>query len=230
MQGERLAGPVGAADLIVERSRPIQDLIKRAMDLLLGGIALVALSPVLLAIALLVRIDSPGPALFKQERLGKGLKPFTIHKFRTMTDRASDSVHRESVRRTAQMRRSEMGEEEQSFKSLEDPRITRLGRFLRKWNLDELPNLISIVKGDMSLVGPRPALDYELPYYKDWFYQRFAVKPGLTGIWQVERTQAEDYDDMMRMDLRYVETFGVWTDVKLILLTIPAVIRERGRF
>jgi len=147
-----------------------------------------------------------------------------------MTHKASDSVHREAVRRTAQMRRSEMDEDESTFKSLDDPRITRFGRFLRKWNLDELPNLISIVKGDMSLVGPRPALDYELPYYKDWFYQRFALKPGLTGIWQVGRTQAEDYDDMMRMDLRYVETFNIWTDVKLILLTIPAVIRERGRF
>jgi len=230
MQREQLANASAASGLIVERSRPVQDLLKRAMDILLGGGALLVLSPLFLVIALLVRIDSPGPALFKQERLGKGMKPFTIYKFRTMTHKASDSLHRESVRRTAQIRRSEMDEQGSTFKSLEDPRITRFGRFLRKWNLDELPNLINVVKGDMSLVGPRPALDYELPYYKDWFYQRFAVKPGLTGIWQVERTQAEDFDDMMRMDLRYVETFSIFTDLKLILLTIPAVIRERGRF
>lgn len=228
MQNERI---LPAGDRLVEApSRPVQLFIKRALDILLGGGALLVLSPALLTIALLIRLDSPGPALFKQERLGKNLKPFTIYKFRTMAHGASDSLHRDAVRRTAQMRRSEIEEEGSAFKSLEDPRITRLGRFLRKWNLDELPNLINVIRGDMSLVGPRPALDYELPYYKDWFYRRFVVRPGLTGIWQVERTQAENYDDMMRMDIRYVNTFSIWLDLKLMLLTIPAVIRERGRF
>jgi lipopolysaccharide/colanic/teichoic acid biosynthesis glycosyltransferase len=229
MQGERIA-EVDAGEWTVEPARPFRGFLKRGLDLLLGGGALVLLSPALLLVAVLIRLDSAGPALFKQERLGRNMRPFTIYKFRTMVHEASDSLHRDAVRRTAQMRRSEMDEDEASFKTLDDPRITRLGHILRKWSLDELPNLISIVKGDMSLVGPRPALDYELPYYKDWFYRRFAVKPGLTGIWQVERTQAEDYDDMMRMDLRYVEAFNIWLDLKLILLTIPAVIRERGRF
>lgn len=214
----------------VPQERAFHFFLKRALDLLLGGSALILLSPMLLTIAIVIRLDSAGPALFKQERLGRNMRPFTIYKFRTMRHGAPDSLHRDAVRRTAQVRRSELGGDEAAFKSLADPRITRVGRFLRKWNLDELPNLINIVRGDMSLVGPRPALDYELPYYKDWFYRRFAVKPGLTGIWQVERTRAEDFNDMMRMDIRYVDTFSIWLDIKLIVLTIPAVIRDRGRF
>jgi lipopolysaccharide/colanic/teichoic acid biosynthesis glycosyltransferase len=229
MQGEQVAFDA-VRELIAEPGRPVQAFFKRTLDLLLGGSALVLLSPVLLAIAVWIKLDSRGPALFTQERLGRNLKPFTMYKFRTMEHQAPDALHRAAVQRTAETKRSDLPEDAPGYKAWSDPRITRAGHFLRKWSLDELANLINIVKGDMSLVGPRPALDYELPYYKDWFYQRFAVKPGLTGIWQVERTKAEDFDDMMRMDLRYVETFGVPLDVKLILLTIPAVIRERGRF
>lgn len=200
--------------------------LKRAMDIGCSLSALVALSPLLAVIAVIIKFDSKGPVLFTQERLGKDLRTFRMYKFRTMHADAGDSLHREAVKRTAESKRREIG----TFKSLDDPRVTRFGKFLRAWNLDELPNLINILRGDMSIVGPRPALDYELPYYKDWYYRRFAVRPGLTGLWQVKRADAEDFDEMIRMDVDYVEQMSVWLDAKLILLTVPSIIRERGAF
>jgi len=200
--------------------------LKRAMDIVLSLVAMVVLFPLLVVIAAAVKIDSRGPVLFKQERLGRGRKPFTMYKFRSMRADSGDALHREAVKRTAQSKRREIG----TFKSLDDPRVTRVGRFLRGSNLDELPNLLNILRGEMSIVGPRPALDYELPYYKDWFFRRFAVRPGLTGLWQVKRADAEDFDEMIRMDVDYTERMSVWLDLKLIALTIPSIIREKGTF
>jgi lipopolysaccharide/colanic/teichoic acid biosynthesis glycosyltransferase len=199
---------------------------KRAFDVAASFTALVVLSPLLLAIAVLVKVDSPGPVLFKQERLGRDMRPFCMYKFRSMRHEAGDELHRESVKRTAESHRREVG----TFKSLDDPRVTRFGRFIRAWNLDELPNLWNILRGDMSIVGPRPALDYELPYYKDWYFKRFAVKPGLTGLWQVKRADAEDFDEMIRMDVEYVRRMSLWLDLRLIALTVPSIVRERGAF
>ncbi len=209
-----------------ERSLGAGWALKRTMDIVLSLVALVALLPLLAAIAVAVKTDSAGPVLFKQERLGRGRKPFTMYKFRSMRVDAGDALHRESVKRTAQSKRREIG----VFKSLDDPRVTGAGRFIRAWNLDELPNLLNILRGEMSIVGPRPALDYELPYYKDWFFQRFSVRPGLTGLWQVKRSDAEDFDEMIRMDVDYTERMSVWLDLKLIALTIPSIIREKGTF
>lgn len=200
--------------------------LKRAMDVVLSLVSLVVLLPLLAAIAIAIKIDSPGPVLFKQVRLGRGQKPFTMYKFRSMAVDSGDELHRESVKRTAESKRREIG----VFKSLEDPRVTIVGRFIRTWNLDELPNLLNVLRGEMSIVGPRPALDYELPYYKDWFFRRFAVRPGLTGLWQVKRADAEDFDEMIRMDVDYTEQMSVWLDLKLIALTIPSIIREKGTF
>jgi lipopolysaccharide/colanic/teichoic acid biosynthesis glycosyltransferase len=228
-QDARLPNTTTAADsrahAYVGAGRPGRA-IKRTFDIIVSLAALVALSPLLLLIAVVIRLDTRGPALFKQERLGRDLKPFAMYKFRSMRVDAGDSLHRESVRRTAESKRREIG----TFKSLDDPRVTRCGRFLRAWNLDELPNLVNILRGEMSIVGPRPALDYELPYYKDWYYSRFAVRPGLTGLWQVKRADAEDFDEMVRMDVEYVEKLSFWRDLKLIALTIPSIIRERGAF
>ncbi len=209
-----------------DRSLVTGPVLKRAMDIVLSLVAMVVLFPLLLAIAVAVKIDSRGPVLFKQERLGRGRKPFTMYKFRSMRAGSGDALHREAVKRTAQSKRREIG----AFKSLDDPRVTGFGRFLRVTNLDELPNLLNILRGEMSIVGPRPALDYELPYYKDWFFRRFAVRPGLTGLWQVKRADAEDFDEMIRMDVDYTERMSVWLDLKLIALTIPSIIREKGTF
>jgi lipopolysaccharide/colanic/teichoic acid biosynthesis glycosyltransferase len=199
---------------------------KRLFDITASLAALIALSPLLIALAVLIKLDSRGPIVFTQRRLGRDLRTFTMYKFRSMYTDAGDALHREAVKRTAESKRREVG----TFKSLDDPRVTRIGRFIRAWNLDELPNLVNILLGDMSLVGPRPALDYELPYYKDWYYKRFAVKPGLTGLWQVKRADAEDFDEMIRMDVEYVERMSFGGDLKLIAMTIPSVVRERGTF
>ncbi len=200
--------------------------LKRTLDIVLSLVALVALLPLLAVIAIAIKLDSSGPVLFTQERLGRGRKPFTMYKFRSMRVDSGDSLHREAVKRTAESKRREIG----VFKSLEDPRVTGAGRFIRAWNLDELPNLLNILRGEMSIVGPRPALDYELPYYKDWYFRRFAVRPGLTGLWQVKRADAEDFDEMIRMDVDYTERMSLWLDLKLIALTIPSIIREKGTF
>lgn len=199
---------------------------KRTFDIVAALAGLVVLSPLLALIAIAVKLDSPGPVIFKQQRLGRDLRTFSMWKFRSMRTDADDTLHREAVKRTAELHRSEAG----TYKTLDDPRVTRFGRFIRAWNLDELPNLVNILRGDMSTVGPRPALEYELPYYKDWYYRRFAVKPGLTGLWQVKRADAEDFDEMIRMDVEYVERLSFWSDLRLIALTIPSIIRERGAF
>jgi lipopolysaccharide/colanic/teichoic acid biosynthesis glycosyltransferase len=200
--------------------------LKRGIDIVLASVALIVLSPLLIAIAIAIKLDSPGPVLFRQERLGRGQTAFSMFKFRSMRVDAGDALHREAVKRTAESSRREVG----TFKSLDDPRVTRFGRFLRTWNLDELPNLLNVLRGEMSIVGPRPALDYELPYYKDWYFRRFAVRPGLTGLWQVKRASAEDFDAMVRLDVDYVERMSVWLDLKLIAITVPSIIRERGTF
>jgi lipopolysaccharide/colanic/teichoic acid biosynthesis glycosyltransferase len=205
---------------------PLGRVTKRAFDATVSLVSLIVLLPLLVVLAVIIKCDSRGPVIFTQERLGKGMGPFRMYKFRSMRLDAGDSLHREAVKRTAESRRREIG----TFKSLDDPRVTRFGRFLRAWNLDELPNLINVLRGDMSIVGPRPALDYELPYYKDWYDKRFDVRPGLTGLWQVKRADAEDFDEMIRMDVDYVEQMSLWLDVKLIALTIPSIIRERGVF
>ncbi len=209
-----------------DRSLETGSALKRVMDIVLSLVALMALLPLLAAVAVAIKIDSPGPVLFKQERLGRSRKPFTMYKFRSMREDSGDALHREAVKRTAESKRREIG----VFKSLDDPRVTKVGRFIRASNLDELPNLLNILRGEMSIVGPRPALDYELPYYKDWFFRRFAVRPGLTGLWQVKRADAEDFDEMIRMDVDYTEQMSVWLDLKLIALTIPSIIREKGTF
>lgn len=204
--------------------------VKRIIDIALSAITLAVAAPLLAIIALVVRLDSSGPALYRQERLGRDGRKFTMLKFRTMRDNSDDSLHREAVKRAAAGIRTTMGNGKHVFKSPNDPRITRSGKFLRATCLDELPQLINILRAEMSLVGPRPALEYELEHYKDWYHQRFSVRPGLTGSWQVSRAKAKDLDDMMRMDVEYSNSNSIWADLKLIAQTIPAIVRERGVF
>jgi lipopolysaccharide/colanic/teichoic acid biosynthesis glycosyltransferase len=203
---------------------------KRLIDIVLSLVALVALLPLLAVVALLVRLDSPGPALFRQRRIGKDGRRFTVLKFRTMHHNADDRPHREAIERAANGQRTALANGKHVFKPADDPRVTRLGRFLRASGLDELPQLINVLRGEMSLVGPRPAIEYELAYYQDWHHRRFAVRPGLTGPWQVRRSEAENLSDMLRMDVEYCATCSLWGDVKLMAMTIPAIIRERGVF
>jgi lipopolysaccharide/colanic/teichoic acid biosynthesis glycosyltransferase len=177
-----------------------------------------------------IRLDSPGPAIFRQERIGRHGRRFTMLKFRSMRADADERVHRESVRRTALGIRTPLADGREVFKSPDDPRVTRVGRIIRPTCIDELPQLLNVLRGEMSLVGPRPALAYELPFYKSWHFARFDVLPGITGLWQVTRTTDTSFDDMMRLDIEYAASSTVLRDLQLMLLTIPSIIRDRGVF
>ncbi len=201
--------------------------VKRVLDVLVSAIALVLLWPVFLLSALLIWLDTPGPALFRQQRVGKDGKLFTCLKFRTMTHNADQSVHRAAFARMAAGH--PMSDDPNApFKLSNDSRITRVGSFLRRTSLDELPQLWNVLKGEMSLVGPRPAIPYELENYKDWQHQRHQVKPGITGLWQVWGRGVIGFDEMIALDVRYATMWSIRLDIKLILLTVPVMLLQRG--
>jgi lipopolysaccharide/colanic/teichoic acid biosynthesis glycosyltransferase len=208
----------------------MHDFAKRTVDLALATIVLAVGWPFMLIAALAIRLDSPGPAIFRQRRIGRHGRPFVCFKFRTMFVDADDRLHREAIARVANGVKAGHSNGHHAFKPAEDPRVTRVGRILRGWGVDELPQIFNVLRGEMSLVGPRPAIEYELAHYKDWYHHRFAVRPGITGPWQVRRRNARDLEDMMRMDVQYAAAPTIWEDVKLIAMTIPSIVRERGVF
>lgn len=204
--------------------------LKNALDLIIIVIALVVSSPVLLIVALAVKLDSPGPAVFKQKRIGKDGKEFTVCKFRSMYVNADDRPHREALQKLVQGEPAARVNGQGFFKPVDDPRVTRVGKFLRATGLDELPQVINVLRRDMSVVGPRPAIPYELELYKDWHYRRLSVRPGVTGLWQVRRHDTQNFDDVMRLDLEYIDSFSIWLDLKIILLTVPMILFRRWTF
>jgi exopolysaccharide biosynthesis polyprenyl glycosylphosphotransferase len=204
--------------------------LKRGLDIL-GSLGLLAvLSPLFLAIAAVIRLTSPGPIFFRQERIGEGAKPFRMLKFRTMQVHADPAIHQQYVRQFIRTNAAAAAVgPEVVFKITNDPRVTRVGRFLRRTSLDELPQFWNVLKGEMSLVGPRPPLPYEVEEYKTWHYRRvFEAKPGITGLWQVTGRSRTTFDEMVRLDLRYARTHSVWTDIKILLATPRAVISGKG--
>lgn len=223
--------PVLYPDLVHrDQKRRTALVIKRLMDIVGSAIALVLLAPVFLLVALLVKLSSKGPVLFKQERLGQFGKPFTFLKFRSMYENNDPHIHREFMKRV--INGNHDGEEDSQaqkyYKMTNDPRITRVGRLLRKTSLDELPQFFNVLRGEMSLVGPRPPLAYECQEYDIWHRRRvFEVKPGLTGLWQVNGRSRIRFDDMVRLDLQYVRTWSLWLDV-LILIKTPGAIMFGG--
>ena len=195
--------------------------VKRLFDLVVAVLLLVLLSPLLLAIALLVKLTSRGPVFFLSPRPGLGGEPFDCIKFRTMITGA-DALQEEL---------EEHNEADGAiFKIKQDPRLTRPGGFLRKWSLDELPQLINVVKGDMSLVGPRPLPHRDYERLEEWHKKRYLVLPGMTGLWQVSGRSELEFDDLVRLDFLYIERWSVFFDIVIILRTIPAVARKRGAF
>jgi lipopolysaccharide/colanic/teichoic acid biosynthesis glycosyltransferase len=201
--------------------------MKRAIDLAGSTIALILLSPLFLVISIAVMLDSRGPVFFRQTRVGKDGVVFTCLKFRSMHRNADERVHQAAIQRL--MAGERLSDDEGSpFKLTHDPRVTRVGSFLRRTSLDELPQLINVFRGEMSLVGPRPAIPYELENYKDWHHLRYQVKPGITGLWQVEGRGALTFDEMLRLDVEYATHWTVGTDVRLMARTIPAVLRQVG--
>jgi lipopolysaccharide/colanic/teichoic acid biosynthesis glycosyltransferase len=206
--------------------RPAEYRIKRSLDFAGSVTLLLVLSPVFLLIAALLKLTSPGPILFRQTRMGQMAKPFTMLKFRTMRVNADRALHHEFVtkfiRSSAQL--SPAGRKA-LFKLRNDPDVTPLGRILRKTSLDELPQLWNVLRGDMSLVGPRPPLTYEVEQYRPWHWRRVLdAKPGMTGLWQVSGRSRTTFDEMVRLDLQYVRTCSLWTDFKILLTTPRAVI------
>jgi lipopolysaccharide/colanic/teichoic acid biosynthesis glycosyltransferase len=195
--------------------------LKRALDLVVTTLGLVLLGPVLALFALLIRLDSPGPALFWQARVGGGGRIFRMAKFRTMCrdaeERKCEFVHLN--------RHALPGGDARMFKIDRDPRVTRVGAFLRKYSLDELPQLINVLKGEMSLVGPRPLIAEEAQHVCDWALRRLDLKPGMTGLWQVLGRSAIPFEEMVRLDYLYVTSWSLWRDCLLLLRTLPVVVR-----
>lgn len=193
---------------------------KRALDVIGSTIGLVLTSPVLALVALAVRLESPGPVLFRQQRLGLGGRPFTLYKFRSMHLSAEQSRHRDHVQDLIR------GDGRQTPSSAAwlpiplDPRVTRLGAFLRRSHLDELPQLINIARGDMSLVGPRPPIPYEVEVYEPWHLRRLSVIPGLTGLWQATGWGRLSFDEGVALDLAYIDRRSFWFDFGLIVRTL----------
>ena len=191
---------------------------KRALDITLIVLAVPIVVPVLLLIALAVRMDSPGPILFTQRRVGQNGVTFNMYKFRTMVQNASElkaSLAHLNVLPPP------------DFKIINDPRITRIGRFLRKSSLDELPQLINVLRGEMSLVGPRPT-DFGLNDYLLWHTERLEVPPGITGLWQVRGRHSTSFDERLRLDIAYIDRMSLWCDLQILLLTVGAVVRGTG--
>jgi lipopolysaccharide/colanic/teichoic acid biosynthesis glycosyltransferase len=206
------------------------DAIKRGLDVVGSLTLLLLLSPVLFLIAGLLKVTSAGPVVFRQTRIGQSAKPFTMLKFRTMRVDADPSLHHEFVTRfiksSAQLHPAGR---KAVFKLTNDPRVTPLGRILRKTSLDELPQLWNVLKGDMSLVGPRPPLAYEVEQYRPWHWRRILdAKPGMTGLWQVTGRSRTTFDEMVRLDLRYVRSRSLWADIRILLATPRAVVSGKG--
>ena len=207
---------------------------KRIFDIVGSFLGIIITSPVMLLIAVLIKLTSPGPVLFRQERVGFLGRRFVFLKFRSMFIDADQTVHENYVTdlingQHCKINRGTM--EHPLYKMNDDPRVTRLGRFLRKTSLDELPQLFNILKGEMSLVGPRPPIPYEMQNYRLWHCGRvFEVKPGLTGLWQVSGRSKTSFDEMVRLDLQYADNWSLWLDIKIILKTFRAVLSAEGAY
>ncbi|NJP06014.1 MAG: sugar transferase [Chloroflexaceae bacterium] len=229
-------GEIALPSYISSRDSVFSYACKRIMDVVAATLILFLLWPVMLFIALIVRLDSRGPSLFVQERVGARprfengtvrweVQTFRFFKFRSMTHNADDTLHREHIKAFLA---GTLDQADGGVKLVNDPRVTRAGAFLRKTSLDELPQLFNVIKGEMSLVGPRPVPIYEVEGYQPWHYERLHALPGITGIWQAKGRGESSFEEMIDMDIEYVRTRSLWLDIWLVLFTIPAVLSSRG--
>jgi lipopolysaccharide/colanic/teichoic acid biosynthesis glycosyltransferase len=225
--------------------------MKYALDYFLASIMLVVCAPLFAIIALAIKINSPGPVLFVQQRVGTGGRSFAFYKFRTMLHNADDTVHREYARDFIVNGKADSngngngkgnghshgkkngngnGNGAKVYKLTRDPRVTAVGTFLRRTSLDELPQLLNVLRGDMSLVGPRPPVVYELEHYQDWHKRRLSARPGLTGLWQVSGRSSVPFDEMVLLDLYYIEHRSLWMDVRILAKTLPVMLTGNGAY
>ena len=205
---------------------------KRCMDIVGAIVLLLLAAPIMAVTAIAVKTTSPGPVIFTQMRLGRKGVPFAFYKFRSMTTGADETVHRKYVTSLIKGIHDDVNQgdaDKPIYKLQGDSRITRVGLFIRKTSIDELPQLYNVLKGDLSLVGPRPPLGYEAELYQSWHLRRILEgRPGITGLWQVEGRNRVSFDEMVRMDLRYTRTWTLWMDVKILIKTVRAVLRFDG--
>ena len=217
-----------------DSTRKVSRALKRAVDVVGSVVALILLAPLLLAIAVAVKLSSPGPVLFRQRRIGQHGVHFTFLKFRSMHVKNDPGQHRDFVTQFigGQTPSTTAGQNGHVvYKITCDPRVTRVGRLLRKTSFDELPQLFNVVTGEMSLVGPRPPIPYELQAYRPWHRRRvLEAKPGITGLWQVNGRSRLRFDDMVRLDLRYAQTWSLWLDLKILLRTPKAILSGEGAY
>lgn len=204
-----------------QKRKPVQCFLKRTADILSSLIGLIIISPLLLLVAILIKIDSKGPIIYKQKRIGLNKKIFFMYKFRTMKDGAEKEE--DNIRKINKEDNIIM------FKIKNDPRITKIGKLLRKYSLDELPQLLNVLKGEMSLVGPRPRVEKDLNQFKNWHYIFFAAKPGITGMWQISgRSAIKDFDKVATLEYNYIKNWNLLLDLTILLKTIPVVISGKN--
>jgi exopolysaccharide biosynthesis polyprenyl glycosylphosphotransferase len=207
--------------------------VKRLLDVIVAALLLVVFLPLFLVIGGLIKFLSPGPVLFKQKRAGQYGKEFEFYKFRTMRADTDDRIHREYAGNFIKGKGEVEGDGDDGrpvYKMTRDPRITAVGRVLRRTSLDELPQLINILRGEMSLVGPRPPIVYELSHYKEWHKRRLEAKPGLTGLWQVSGRSRVPFNEMVLMDLYYIDNWSLWIDFEILMRTVPVILFGKGAY
>ena len=210
-----------------QQSGGASEAAKRIVDFVVSALLLFFLSPLILVIGLGIKLTSKGPVFFTQERVGKNGKPFTFVKFRTMKPDNDNTIHKDYVHKLIRGEMEGMNngtDEEPMFKIKNDPRVTEFGSFLRKTSLDEIPQLVNVLSGSMSLVGPRPPIPYEVEAYKSWHLKRLRVKPGVTGLWQVSGRSNTTFDEMVEMDLEYINNQSFANDMKILFMTVPAAL------
>ena len=234
-EGGRPSNPALYPDLATPKGgRRSQLGVKRMMDIAGSLSALLACAPVMAAIALAIKLTSKGPIFFRQQRVGQYGQTFAFLKFRSMHVNNDHSVHKEFIKRLIVSEGNQANGEGSGsvvYKMTNDKRVTPIGKFLRRTSLDELPQFINVLRGEMSLVGPRPAIPYELAVYKTWHRRRvLEVKPGITGLWQVTGRSRVKFDDMVRLDLRYATSWSPWLDFKILMRTPMAVIKGSGAY
>ena len=245
LSNERKGNHEGSADLIRNKLAAVRSknsgdkmgirklckyqLWKSIFDRLFGLLATIALSPLLILICILIRLDSPGNPVFRQERIGKDGRSFFIYKFRTMHIEHDDSLYKEFIQSyvSGEMN-GEMRKKKELLKRGRDPRVTRFGALLRKTNLDELPQFFNVLKGNMSLVGPRPDIPFAVAMYKDHHWERFRITPGITGLWQVNRRKKISFEEMIRLDTEYIKKQSLLLDIKILLLTVRTILNGEG--
>jgi exopolysaccharide biosynthesis polyprenyl glycosylphosphotransferase len=225
---------IGVLPMVRLFREPLSDtqrFVKRFSDIVISALAILLLVPLWMVVSILIKFGSRGPVIFRQERVGMDGRIFLCLKFRTMEAGADESIHRDIYRKNIEgVDEANAGDEERPVfgKVKDDPRVTRVGKWLRRSSIDELPQLFNVLRGDMSIVGPRPPIPYEVEEYDVWHRKRLDMKPGITGLWQVSGRNRLSFEEMVRIDLFYIENWSLWLDLKILLMTLPAIFRGDG--